>query len=138
MMNPEGQARLAALLPPQPEMAEQVAARLRLSNAQKKRMSRIAGRSAADADNPRALAYHLGLEVARDRLLLRDASVADLAGWDVPVLPIKGGDIVAAGIGAGPQVAKTLRAIESRWIDEGFPDEARTRAIMAEEVAALG
>lgn len=137
-IEPDAIRRLAALLPPQPEMAEQVAARLRLSNAQKKRMSRIAGRSAADADNPRALAYHLGLEVARDRLLLRDASVADLAGWDVPVLPIKGGDIVAAGIGAGPQVAKTLRAIESRWIDEGFPDEARTRAIMAEEVAALG
>jgi poly(A) polymerase len=30
-------------------------------------------------------------------------------------------------------VAATLRAIERRWVAEGFPDEVRVRAIAAEE-----
>lgn len=137
-IEPDAIRRLAALLPPDPALAEQVAARLRLSNAQKKRIVQDAGRKDADCRDPRALAYRLGMEVARDRLLLCGAPVGPLAGWDVPNLPIKGGDVVAAGVGAGPEVARVLRQVEARWIDEGFPDEARTRAIMAEEIAARG
>jgi len=137
-IEPDAIRRLAALLPPDPALAEQVAARLRLSNAQKKRIVQDAGREDADCENPRALAYRLGTDVARDRLLLCGASVAKLAGWVVPDLPIKGGDVVAAGVGAGPEVARLLRQVEARWIDEGFPDEARTRAIMAGEIAERG
>jgi len=133
---PDAIRRLAALLPADKSIAEQVAARLRLSNAQKKRMILIARRDETDCRNPRGLAYRLGMEIARDRLLIGGAPVDQLDGWNVPSLPIKGGDIVAAGIGAGPEVAMTLRKVEARWIAEGFPDEARTRAIMAEEVAA--
>lgn len=135
---PDAIRRLAALLPPDPALAETVAARLRLSNAQKKRIKLAAGREEADHANSRALAYRLGIESAMDRLLLANADVGDLADWEVPRLPIKGGDLVAAGVGAGPLVAKGLRAVEQRWIAEGFPDENRTRAIMAEEVARLG
>lgn len=134
---PDAIRRLAALLPPDPAIAEQVSSRLRLSNAQKKRMVQTASRSEADCADPRALAYRHGLEVARDRLLLCGAPITLLEEWEVPALPIKGGDIVAAGVGAGPDVARTLRAVEARWIAEGFPGEARTRVIMAEEVAAL-
>lgn len=133
---PDPIRRLAALLPPDPALAEQVASRLRLSNAQKKRIVQDAGRKNADRADARALAYRLGIDVARDRLLLCGAQVGDLDGWDVPQLAIKGGDIVAAGVGAGPDVARALRRIEDRWIAEGFPDESRTRAIMAEEIAA--
>ena len=136
-IEPDAIRRLASLLPPDPSCAEQVASRLRLSNAQKKRIKLDAARTEADTANPRALAYREGIEIARDRLLLLDASVSDLRGWDVPALPIKGGEIVAAGVCAGPQVAKVLRTVESRWIDEGFPDEVRTREIMAEEVDNL-
>ncbi|WP_144095425.1 CCA tRNA nucleotidyltransferase [Croceicoccus sediminis] len=136
-VEPDAIRRLAALLPPDPAIAEQVASRLRLSNAQKKRIKLDAARTEKDTLNPRALAYQLGMEIARDRLLLLDSSVGDLAGWEVPRLPIKGGEIVAAGVGAGPQVAKVLQTVESRWIDEGFPDETRTREIMAEEIAHL-
>ncbi len=133
---PDSIRRLAALLPPDPALAEQVASRLRLSNAQKKRIVQDAGRENADRADARALAYRLGIDVARDRLLLCGAQVGELDGWEVPQLPIKGGDIVAAGVGAGPDVARALRRIEDRWIAEGFPDESRTRAIMAEEIAA--
>ncbi|WP_066552216.1 CCA tRNA nucleotidyltransferase [Croceicoccus bisphenolivorans] len=134
---PDAVRRLAALLPPDPAVTDQVAARLRLSNAQKKRIARIAERKDGDGADPRALAYRLGMEVARDRLLIGGSPVDLLKGWEVPALPVKGGDIVAAGVGAGPDVAKVLRVIENRWIAEGFPEEARTRAILAEEVAAL-
>lgn len=136
--SPDAIRRLAALLPADPAQAEQVASRLRLSNAQKKHVVRVARRSDRDSQNPRALAYRVGPDIARDRLLLNETRVSDLDGWAVPVLPIKGGDIVAAGVDAGPQVAKVLKAVENRWIAEGFPDEDRTRAIMAEEVAAIG
>jgi poly(A) polymerase len=48
---------------------------------------------------------------------------------------MSGGQLVAKGLKAGPDVAKTLRAIEDRWIAEHFPDAARVAAITDEEVA---
>lgn len=129
--------RLAAMLPAEPALAEQVAARLRLSIAQKKRLSAAAGRSEADGE-PRALAYRIGIEQAGDRLLLCGQSIAPLAGWDVPRLPLKGGEIVARGVGEGPEVARTLRRIEARWIEEGFPNRDRVLALLDEELSAPG
>lgn len=126
--------RLAALLPPDPPLAEQVAARLRLSVAQRKRLASAAARKAGEADG-RALAYRLGIEEARDRLLIGGSSVAALEGWTVPIFPLKGGAIVARGITAGPEVARLLRAVEDRWISEGFPDDARVSAILDEALA---
>ncbi len=126
--------RLAALLPADPALAEQVASRFRLSGAQKKRLV-LAASPAEDVD-ARALAYRLGVESAVDRLLLSEASLAPLTNWAVPVFPLKGGDIVARGVDAGPQVARTLRAVEARWIAEGFPDAARVSKLLDEELAA--
>jgi poly(A) polymerase len=125
--------RLAALLPAEPKTAEQVAARLRLSGAQKKRLAGAADRAMPPGD-PRALAYRLGREEAIDRLLLAGENPAPLAGWDIPVLPLKGGEIVARGVAAGPEVARILRAVEARWIAEGFPGRARVEALLDEEV----
>ena len=48
--------------------------------------------------------------------------------WPIPVLPLKGGEIVARGL-AGPDVARVLRAVENAWIAEGFPDAARVQAL---------
>ncbi|WP_420137153.1 CCA tRNA nucleotidyltransferase [Sphingomonas sp.] len=129
--------RLAALLPPDPGLADQVGARLKLSNAQRKRLALAA--EPGDPGAPRTLAYAIGLSAARDRLLLRSADaaadLAELDHWSPPRLPLGGGDLVAMGLTAGPVVAGTLRAIERRWVDEGFPDADRVRAIAIEEVA---
>lgn len=120
--------RLAALLPADPVLAEQIASRFRLSGAQKKRLIQAAGRGQSPlpgevgAREARPLAYRLGRESALDRLLLAGASVAPLADWEVPVFPLKGGEVVARGIKAGPEVARTLRRIEERWIEAGFDD----------------
>jgi len=130
---PDALRRLAALLPADPRAAEQVAARLRLSAAQKKRLVTVAGRTGSPGD-PRPLAYRLGREPAVDRLLLAGASLAPLAGWDIPALPLKGGEIVARGVKAGPDVARILHAVEDRWVAEGFPARERVEALLDEEL----
>jgi poly(A) polymerase len=125
--------RLAALLPAEERTAEQVAARLRLSAAQRKRLVSAAHRAPLPRD-PRALAYRLGREQAIDRLLLAGEDPAPIADWDIPQLPLKGGEIVQRGIAAGPAVARTLRAVEERWIAEGFPPRKRVAALLEEEL----
>jgi poly(A) polymerase len=126
--------RLAALLPPDPKAAEHVAARLRLSGAQKKRLGNAAGRG-GQPDNPHALAYRLGREGAIDRLLLFGENPAAIIDWSIPRLPLKGGEIVARGVAAGPEVARILQAVENRWIEENFPGRARVEALLGEEIA---
>lgn len=126
--------RLAALLPPSPEIAETVAARLRLSKAQRTRLVSAAERGASDGADPQALAYRLSLPLAIDRLLLTGHDARVLDGWTVPVFPLKGGAIVARGITAGPEVAKLLQKIEARWVAEGFPSTDRVNQMLAEEL----
>jgi poly(A) polymerase len=87
------------------------------------------------APNARALAYRLGMEPALDRLLLTSADTAPLIGWNIPTFPLKGGEIVARGIKAGPEVLRILRAVEDRWVAEGFPGEERVLEMLAEELA---
>ncbi len=139
---PDPLRRLAALLPADPALAEQVASRFRLSAAHKKRLVTAAGRSETETETEteteaeaRALAYRLGRSEALDRLLLCGGNIAPLEGWDIPQFPLKGGEIVARGISAGPQVARTLRALEDRWIAEGFPSRERVLAMLDEVIA---
>ena len=133
---PDAIRRLAALLPRDPESAESIAARLKLSNRARKRIG-----LAAEAElgaNPRALAYWLGTEGAQDRLLLagKHADAAALADWPVPRLPVSGGQLIKRGVPQGPLVAKTLQAIERRWVAAGFPKGDEFEEIVAEAVAA--
>ncbi len=130
---PDPLRRLASLLPADVALAEQVAARFRLSGAQKKRLKAAAARDEWPGD-ARAMAYRLGRDCALDRLLLAGCDASPLAGWELPVLPLKGGDIVAAGITAGPKITHVLRAVEDRWIAEGFPDIARVLELLAAEM----
>ena len=83
----------------------------------------------------RTLAYRLGRTQAIDRLLLTGHSIAPLTGWTIPTFPLKGGQIVARGVKAGPDVARILHAVEDRWVAEDFPDEARVWEILDGELA---
>lgn len=132
---PDPVRRLAALLPPSPDVAETVAARLRLSKAQRARLVAAAERRAEDGENPAGLAYRLTPPVAIDRLLLTGADAALLKDWSVPAFPLKGGAIVARGVTAGPAVARVLQAVEARWVAEGFPAADRIAALLDEELA---
>ena len=134
---PDPVRRLAALLPPSPDVAETVAARLRLSKAQRGRLVSAAERSATDAEHPLALAYRITPPSAIDRLLLLGADARTIASWNVPVFPLKGGAIVARGVTAGPAVARILQTIEAKWVAEGFPGAARVEELLAAALAEL-
>lgn len=129
---PDPIRRLAALL--DAGNAEGVTARLKLSNAQRKRIALALG---AATDSPLAVGYRLGVEGAVDRLLLAGdpAAAAQVAGWTRPTLPLSGGALVERGLARGPDVARALRQVEDRWIAEGFPDAQRTAAIADDVVA---
>ncbi len=134
----DGQRRLIALLPPDPATAEHIAAKLKLSNRLRKRLSLVRGAAWRDVP-PRALAYRIGEQAATDRALMDgDARpmIAALAGWSLPSLPMGGGDLVAMGVPVGPDVARLLRAVEDGWVAEGFPNRARVNAIAAALIAA--
>lgn len=131
---PDPLRRLAALLPAQVPLAEQIASRFRLSGAQKKRLALAAAREAEPGD-ARALAYRLGHDGALDRLLIAGADASPITGWQIPEFPLKGGQIVARGVSAGPEVARMLRRVEDRWIAEGFPAAPRVDALLDAELA---
>ncbi|GEM72424.1 poly(A) polymerase [Sphingomonas aquatilis NBRC 16722] len=122
---PDAIRRLATLIPP--AAAESVGARLKLSNADRKRL--CAATQGPGDEGPRALAYRVGMASAIDRLLLAGEDVSALHEWTSPALPIGGGALVARGLSKGPQVAAVLRAIETRWIAEGFPPADRVDQI---------
>lgn len=126
--------RLAALLPAVPSLAEAVAARLRLSRSMRDRLACAAARDPGDGSDPRALAYRVGVTCAVDRLLLGGGDPTPLHNWEVPTLPLKGGEIVARGVGAGPEVARILQTVERRWVAEGFPGRERVEALLDEEL----
>lgn len=133
---PDAIRRMAALLPPSSPVAETVAARLRMSKAQRERLSCVAGRHADDAANPRALAYRCGMDCALDRVLMAGGDPAPLKSWQIPDLPLKGGEIVRRGVGAGPEVARILRKVEARWVEEGFPGRERVLELLEAELPA--
>ena len=141
-VEPAALRRLAALLPPDGLTAEQVASRLRLSTRQRKHLGAVAARR-ADLRPARQLAHAIGIDGARDVWLLAGDTAAAkgaieaLRDWDVPVLPIKGGDIVARGVAAGPDVANILRAVEAAWVAEDYPDAARVAALVDQMIGRV-
>ena len=127
--------RLAALLPRDAEIAGDVAARLKLSNKARKRLACAAAGDLESA--PEVLAYRCGTECAVDRLLLAGdvREAARIAKWRPPRLPISGGALIERGLVEGPIVARTLRKIEERWLDAGFPAGAEFEAIVSDALA---
>jgi poly(A) polymerase len=134
---PDAMRRLIALLPADAAAAERFAARLKLSNRQKKRIA--ASRQPCTETDPRTIAYRVGMEAAYDRILTGPAAgltaLATLENWTPPRLPISGGDLIAMGMAPGPDVARMLRQVEDQWAEAGFPDAKSARAIAAHLLA---
>jgi poly(A) polymerase len=135
-LEPEPLRRLAALLPPRPDLAEAMAIRLRLSKKAVKRLVSAASRD-GDIAKPHALAYAIGRDEAIDRILLGAAgsdaytgNIEALRHWERPRFPLGGGDLIAMGLAPGPVVARTLQAIERDWVERDFPSgEKEVRAL---------
>lgn len=126
-IDPDPLLRLAALSP----QAGEAAALLRLSNAQRDRLTAAAAQALAappDARAARRMLYAAGPQAYLDQVKLAwarrggdwSASLAAADGWSRPVLPVNGADAAAAGLTPGPAMGAALRAVEAWWIEEDF------------------
>lgn len=141
---------LAALAGFVDEDIARISERMRLSNAERKRMldalhlaDRFAGR--ADTAFAREMAYRAGRVAALDGFLLHWARKGGdplnkyflevfkaVKSFHPPAFPLKGRDLLAAGIASGPKVGETMAQLEARWIASGF---ALTREALLESIA---
>jgi poly(A) polymerase len=138
-VEPDGLRRLA--------MLTEKADHLRLSNQDLKRFHNMTRRTpltpGLDELEQKQMLYKLGVANYRDQVLLNWASLltqvkeADWLGlyrladdWPVPVFPVKGKDLVAAGFAPGKSLGDLLCDLESLWINRGF--EMDRAALLAE------
>jgi tRNA nucleotidyltransferase/poly(A) polymerase len=138
---PESVRRLAALALFVREDGERLVERLRLSNAEARRLlsAAVAGETLAtplDERGARALVYCLGREVAADAVLLAWARSGDPAWqmafdlgrhWSAPRCPFNGADAARLGLAPGPRLGRVLAEAERRWIAADFPDAPAAR-----------
>lgn len=138
----DAELRLAGLLWPEGaalEVLAKVTERLKLSGKLRSRLRNIFEHIDSDDDFPKVL-YMLGREVTEDVLTLRAAHdgqtagawaevQARLAAMEVPVFPLKAADLMAAGLGAGPELGRALKRIEALWLDNGFSQNVITEAV---------
>jgi poly(A) polymerase len=110
-------------------------ARLRLSNAEAQRLQALFTAPKISpkmsANEQRRVLYYVGAQVWRDIVLLSKArsrgadaewdDVLTLAErWSVPVLPVKGEDLIAARFSPGPKLGSVLAALEDWWVASDF------------------
>ncbi len=141
-VEPAAIRRLVALLPKETDKASHIAKGLKLSRKQQ----RAIGERLLGAQEPetgladiRGFAYRTSVDSARDAALLFADDTAlpglleALEGWQPPVFPLTGGDLIERGLKPGPLVAKNLARIETAWIAQGFPDEGWIRKFIEEQ-----
>lgn len=137
-IEPSALRRLAALIPSNMVQADQIGARLKLSNKARKRLI-VALEPAPAPEGPRALAHRIGVEGAIDCILLDPAAplpaLASLVDWTPPSLPIGGGALIARGLQPGPDVARALQEVQKIWVAEDFPDANRVGEIADQTVS---
>jgi poly(A) polymerase len=147
--------RLGALAVVVREDADRLRGRLRLSNAEHKRLVEMADTSAAwrnrdtvpDERDLRAQLFLAGRRAARDALTLAHAASSaapDDAAWlaaaefladtPEPRLPVTGDDVIASGRVRGKLVGAALKSLQARWIRAGFPREPAAVARLLDEV----
>jgi poly(A) polymerase/tRNA nucleotidyltransferase (CCA-adding enzyme) len=143
--------RLGALAVAVTEDAKRLSQRLRLSNAETKRLDSMGHRwwrlKDMDEDTARRRFYRIGdAGRYRDRILLAWARAGRNATssywqkfvslpdrWTPPVFPLKGGDFISRGIAEGPALGHVLTLAEDAWLAAQFPmDDAALKAIADE------
>jgi poly(A) polymerase len=153
---PDPVLRLGALAVMTREDADRLRERLRLSNAEHRRLASAArileklhGREAPpDEYELMRLLFVEGRESARDALALADAesraapndenwlrAARFLAETPAPTFPIKGADLVARGARPGRALGELLKTLQAEWLNAGFPSDPATVTRLVEEAA---
>lgn len=141
---PDGLRRLAAVVDVDAGAAEAMAARLRLSRAETRRLVALVAtppetrpRPDPSPGAPWRLMDQLGRDLARDLCLLDWAReragngrtdsrrseawrvlLDGICGFDPPAFPLTGKDLLAAGVPAGPAVGRALAGLRAWWLDQ--------------------
>ncbi|MFQ5625439.1 MAG: CCA tRNA nucleotidyltransferase, partial [Methyloligellaceae bacterium] len=148
---PDPVLRLAALAIAVVEDTVRLTQRLRLSNAERKRLEQVSDYRAiaVDMDDAavRAKLYAVGRPGCRECALIAWAASRDTVtdnDWrglmlriqemSVPEFPLQGADILQMGVPRGPAVGEILGETETRWIAGDF---AMTRAELLEIARGL-
>ncbi|MEM1086716.1 MAG: CCA tRNA nucleotidyltransferase [Pseudomonadota bacterium] len=127
-VQPDPILRLMALMPRSALAVQEVSAALKLSNAEKARLTQWAADNlpevvGLDARQLRAELYWHGKQAIVDRALLVGADVRDLLAainaWRAPTFPIGGDDALAAGL-KGPEIGQALSGVARVWVDSDF------------------
>lgn len=137
--------RLSALLPDEPPAVAGTAQNLRLPKMIERRLTEAA-EGPIDPATPdaalRTLIYRNGAQAIRDRIQRGGATTGEDTGralslietWVVPRLPVGGRDLARLNVEPGPETGRLLRAFETEWVAEDFPDgnhQARLNRLLA-------
>lgn len=142
--------RLAALSVAVTEDAKRLGVRLRLSNAETKRLDSMGHRwwRMADMDDElaRRRIYRLGPERYAERVMLAWVRAGqDFASprwhelvtlpqrWTAPQFPLKAADFIARGIKEGPALGHLLALAEDAWLAANFPLDPKSVSAIADQ-----
>ncbi|MEX3011966.1 CCA tRNA nucleotidyltransferase [Hoeflea sp. TYP-13] len=142
---PDPLLRLMAIVPNDPARIDAMAGRLRMSNAERKRLVGWAQEPAVPEDladsalkrllyrgDARAIGDTMRLQLSArrtkaqtdDKALHDAAKLSRLIGvaddWTRPRFPVSGSDLLQAGVAEGPAIGDTLSALEEAWIESNF------------------
>ena len=139
---------LRLLLPDEAAPINQVADRLKLSNADRRRLVGSVEKPSPLTDTTiRLLAYREGRARAEDSLWLAygdgrlsaaylSEHLARLRAWDIPKLPVDGHAVIAHGVPPGPMVKQALAALEDWWFEhDTTPDRTALLAYLTQWLA---
>ncbi|KQW20810.1 poly(A) polymerase [Afipia sp. Root123D2] len=152
-LQPDPVLRLGALAIAVTEDARRLSQRLRLSNAETKRLDSMGHRWWRLRDMDEAVAkrrmYRLGADRYRDRIMLawarsgRDAvsprwrEMATLPlRWTAPRFPLRASDFLSRGLNEGPALGHVLTLAEDAWLAADFPDDESSLKAIADATVA--
>jgi poly(A) polymerase len=145
--------RLAGLAVAVTEDARRLATRLRLSNAEAKRLDSMGHRwwrlGGMDEARAKRRLYRLGEDAYRDRVMLawaRAGDDADSLPWrelvtlpqrfHAPKFPLRAADFIARGIAEGPLLGHVLTLAEDAWLAADFPLDPTALKTLADQAVA--
>jgi poly(A) polymerase len=129
---PDPLLRLAALASGDGAAMMALCEQMKASNAEKAYAQAICAQPDLTSDSPSSAlsraVYKFGQDAVTAQLRLSEARSGESAtdalsfvqGFERPVFPLKGRDLIELGFAHGPEIGDRLKALELAWIESGF------------------
>jgi len=152
-LEPDAVRRLGALAVAVTEDARRLSQRLRLSNAETKRLDSMGHRwwrlPGMDEATAKRRLYRLGAPRYHDRMMLALARIGGDANaapwrqlialpqrWQAPAFPLKAADFIARGVVQGPALGHIIALAEDAWLASDFALDPPTLSAIADQTVA--